>query len=88
MSFGEIFLIGMIAVLLFGKDLPQVGKKFGKTYAELKRSYDAFQREVRSVVNEATDMSEPVKPTKKVVSSEDGDRIESVAPKFEPPSRD
>ena len=60
MSFGELFIIGLLGVLLFGKQLPQVGKKFGKTFGELKRSYDAFQREVRSVVSEV-DIAETVR---------------------------
>lgn len=92
-SFGEIFVFGLLAVLLFGKQLPQVGKQFGKTVAQLKRSYDAFQREVHSVMSEVNDMSESTPSTPKnraasTLDSDDVDRMESVAPKFEPPQRD
>ncbi|MDO4582623.1 MAG: twin-arginine translocase TatA/TatE family subunit [Planctomycetia bacterium] len=92
-SFGEIFVFGLLAVLLFGKQLPQVGKQFGKTVAQLKRSYDAFQREVHSVMSEVTDMSEPTpsstqRRTDASLDSDDVDRMESMAPKFEPPKHD
>lgn len=90
MSFGSIVLIGILAVLLFGKELPTVGRKFGKTYSDLKRSYTAFRREVNSVVHEATDMSDTAlssdssgtSPSRKSV---DEDEVESVAPKFKLP---
>lgn len=92
-SFGEIFVFGLLAVLLFGKQLPQVGKQFGKTVAQLKRSYDAFQREVHSVMAEVSDMSEPEPSSRKnraapSLDSDDVDRMESVAPKFDPPSKE
>lgn len=92
-SFGEIAIIGILAVLLFGKNLPQMGKKFGKYYAEIKRGYDNVQKEVRSVMSEIEyDSDTPSRPPRKVASSgstkkaePDADHVESVAPKFEPP---
>ena len=87
MSFGSIVLIAILAVLLFGKELPTVGRKFGKTYSELKRSYTAFRREVNSVVHEATDTSDEALSSSSTTSRRtvDEDEVESVAPKFEPP---
>ena len=32
LSFQELLIIGVVAVLLFGKNLPDVAKKFGGTF--------------------------------------------------------
>jgi Sec-independent protein translocase protein TatA len=48
-SFGELALIGVIALLLYGSDLPQVIRSWGKTYAEFRRHLNG----VRSELNDA-----------------------------------
>ena len=91
----SIILLGMIAVMLFGKDLPRMGKKFGKMYAEIMRGYQSVQKEMRSVMREIENTVDEVtdtrrKPTKRRIAAEpevDKDReAESVAPRFEPPA--
>ena len=35
---GSMFVIALLAVLLFGGDLPKMGRKFGKFYSEFQRN--------------------------------------------------
>jgi len=94
---GSMFLIGLIAVLLFGGDLPKMGRKFGKYYSEWQRTVGAFKKEVSSVV---TDITSEVNDTSSVSASKsatkssssaskssDEDEVETTAPKFEPPKK-
>ena len=71
----EMLIIGVIAVLLFGKRLPEVGRSLGKGIVEFKRGIHGDDDEEGQVSH-----SPP--------SSEDSedDREEATAPKFEPPS--
>jgi sec-independent protein translocase protein TatA len=74
----ELLLIGIIAVLLFGKNLPEVGRKVGKYLGEFRKSVQNIQREIDSAGSEIA--SAPA-------ASKDFslDREETTAPKFEPP---
>ncbi|MDO4571429.1 MAG: twin-arginine translocase TatA/TatE family subunit [Planctomycetia bacterium] len=86
MSFGSFVVIGILAVVLFGKQLPQAARKFGKMYNEFQRSYQAVRREVNSVVAEVTDETNiPDTHLKRQSPPQDDDVAEAVAPKFEPP---
>lgn len=42
---GEMILLGIVAVLLFGKRLPEVGRSIGKGMAEFKRGLMGFGSE-------------------------------------------
>lgn len=79
-SFGpsEMVLLGIIAVLLFGQRLPEVGRSLGKSLMELRKSFDGIQSELRSAMN---DTSRPA--ARQPAAAED--REEATAPKFEPP---
>ena len=41
----EIVLIGAIAVMLYGKRLPEVGRSVGKTVGDLRRQWTSLARE-------------------------------------------
>lgn len=41
----EILLIAAIAVMIYGKRLPEVGQTFGKTVGQLRRQWQAMSRE-------------------------------------------
>ena len=43
----ELMLVGMIALLLFGKRLPEVARNLGKGFSEFKKGMNSFQDEVR-----------------------------------------
>lgn len=49
-SFGELALIGVIALLLYGSDLPQVIRSWGKTYAEFRRHLNGMRSELNDAM--------------------------------------
>lgn len=49
-SFGELILIAIIALLLYGSDLPTVAKTWGKAYQDLRRHLSGMQRELNDVI--------------------------------------
>jgi len=73
----EMVIIGVIAVLLFGKRLPEVGRSLGKGIVEFKKGIHGIEDEIDSAVT-STD-------TKASYDAAD-DRQEATAPKFDPPS--
>jgi sec-independent protein translocase protein TatA len=44
----ELLVIGAIAVLLFGKNLPEVGRSFGKQLGALRKGLRGIEDEIRS----------------------------------------
>jgi Sec-independent protein translocase protein TatA len=42
----EILLIGAIAVMLYGKRLPEVGRSVGQSLAELRRQWSTISRDL------------------------------------------
>ena len=76
-----ILIVGVIAVLLFGDRLPEVGRSVGKTLMEFKKSLKDIQNEVTS----ATSMhSSPQVSYRNAID----DYEEPTAPKFEPPAHE
>ncbi len=71
----EMLIIGIIAVLLFGKRLPEVGRSLGRGLVEFKKGIRGVEDEVSSVTREAD----------RAARYEDDDRDEATAPKFDPP---
>ena len=91
LSFFEMSVIGIIAVVLFGGNLPEVAKKFGSTYSQLRRSLQDIQQQFRDAqreVDRAMRLDDPPKSSAKSVSydDEEDDTPEPSAPKFTPPS--
>ncbi len=83
MGMPELVIIGIIAVLLFGKKLPEVAKSLGKSYSQFKRGLTDVQGEFNSAMDP---YSEPQKSYSRAHSHDDyDDRDEATAPKFEPP---
>lgn len=72
----EMVIIGIIAVVLFGKNLPNVARQLGGSYREFRRGLDEFKSHVHSV-----DRYTP--PSKPYRDYDDYDV--ATAPKFEPP---
>ena len=42
----ELMVIGVIAVMLYGKQLPDVGLKVGKSLAELRRQWSTISQDL------------------------------------------
>lgn len=73
----EMAIIGVIALLLFGKRLPEVARSMGKGIVEFKKGIAGVEDDVRTAVNSSDKYaSRPVPPE---------ERAELTAPKFEPP---
>lgn len=83
LGYTEMLLFGVIALMLFGSKLPEVARNFGRTYRELRRKVDDFQREFRD-----WDRVEPTAKSKPTLPADDGERLEPTAPKFTPPPAD
>ena len=78
----ELLVVGTIAVLLFGKRLPEVGRSLGKGLVEFKKGL----RDIQSEVDTAVHVSER---QQQVTHRNDiDDYEETTAPKFEPPKRE
>ena len=44
----EMLIVGVIALLLFGKRLPEVARNLGKGFSEFKKGMSGFEDEVRN----------------------------------------
>jgi sec-independent protein translocase protein TatA len=75
----ELAVVGVVAVLLFGKRLPEVMRSLGKSYNEFRKGLT----DIQSSINYSEYTSTPAYTSSKSHDSDDYD--EPVAPKFEPP---
>lgn len=82
LSVQELVIVGIVAVLLFGKNLPDVAKKFGGMYRDFRKSLDDLRSQV-----DFTDTfnSVPSRPKPRKSYSELDDIDEITTPKFQPP---
>jgi sec-independent protein translocase protein TatA len=90
----EIVVIGAIAVMLYGRRLPEVGRSFGRTVGDLRKQWTSLAREL-DVVSELdgrlpsrtgsrTGASAAALPRGRV----DGNAALLPSPRFEPPPAD
>jgi sec-independent protein translocase protein TatA len=77
----EMVIIGIIAVLLFGKRLPEVGRSLGKGLIEFKKGMQDIQTEIYSTTG-----SSGGNGSGNSHHTEPEDREEAIAPKFQPPA--
>jgi sec-independent protein translocase protein TatA len=81
---GDMMIIAVVAVLLFGKNLPQVARQAGRALSELKRGMAGLQSELNSAIYS----NEPASNSRQSSISayrEEDETDEPTAPKFEPP---
>lgn len=80
----EMVIIGVVAVLLFGKRLPEVGRSLGKSLVEFKKGMAGIENEIRSATS--FDINAPVTPRRTTPSFRDDESLsDSAVPRFEPP---
>ena len=82
----EMMVIGVIAVVLFGGNLPDVARKAGAIYREFRGRLNEVQREFRAAEYEASRALNPYEPSQSDGSEEEDEPSEPSAPKFTPPS--
>jgi sec-independent protein translocase protein TatA len=67
MSFGfsELLLVGVVALLVFGGNLPDVMRTLGRSYAKFRQSLHELSRPVRDEMREITTLPPRVPPVAK-----------------------
>ena len=80
----EIVVIGAIAVMLYGRRLPEVGRSFGKTLGDLRRQWTALARELD--VAAEIDGRLPSRLATSGRSRVEYDTSTVSTPRFDPPS--
>lgn len=83
----ELVVIGVIAVILFGGNLPEVARKLGGSYREFRRGLNEVQQQFRMAEYEARKTFTSLDDPKSSASSEEDEDETSgpSAPKFTPP---
>ena len=71
----EMLIVGAIAVLLFGRRLPEIARSAGRSLTEFKRGVSGVEDEMHSATSSAVSYHDDV-----------DDHEEASAPKFEPPA--
>ena len=86
MSFQELIIVGVVAVLLFGRNLPSVARSMGQSYQQFRKGLTDLQSQLNmnDLYDTTTSTASRNKP-KPRRSYDDDDRDEITAPKFEPP---
>ena len=72
----EMVILGGLAVLLFGKRLPEVGRSLGKGIVEFKKGIRGIEDEIETSTTDR----------RSAARYDNYEREEATAPKFEPPT--
>jgi sec-independent protein translocase protein TatA len=81
----EIVLIGAIAVMLYGKRLPEVGRTFGKTVGDLRRQWQTLSRELEMAANADATLERSRRPAATRIAREEESGARLVeSPRFDP----
>jgi sec-independent protein translocase protein TatA len=96
LSAQEFVIVGVIAILLFGKRLPEVARNVGAKYREFRKGLSEIQSSLNVSDFSVNSLTAPYKPSSSSSGSgsapassgsysEYDDYDEPTAPKFEPP---
>ena len=82
----EMVVIGVIAVILFGGNLPEVARKLGGSYREFRRGLNEVQQQFKVAEYEAKKTFSVDDSMNSDGDDDDEETSEPSAPKFKPPS--
>jgi sec-independent protein translocase protein TatA len=80
----ELMVIGVIAVMLFGNRLPEVGRSLGKGLIEFKKGL----RDIQSEVDISNPSSSSSSSSRVAYRNPIDETSEATAPKFVPPTQE
>ena len=84
----ELCLIGAIAVMLYGKRLPEVGRSVGGALAEFRRQWATISQDLDVTSHINGSPSDSNASARRIRNSDVSDRVESshvATPRFDPP---
>jgi sec-independent protein translocase protein TatA len=81
----EIVVIGALAVMLYGKKLPEVGRSVGQSIAELRRQWTAISRDLDVAAQLEGREPRPARPARRFDDEVVGAASVS-SPRFDPPA--
>lgn len=58
-GFGEMALLAIVALLLYGSDLPEVARTWGKAYQEFRRNLNGFRTDLNNVIYSEPEKESP-----------------------------
>lgn len=82
----EIVAIGAIAVMLYGKRLPEVGRSVGKNIAELRRQWATISRDLDVAGHIEGRVSQSERRVVRRDDEADYGGASSAPPRFDPPA--
>ena len=71
----DILIIGLVALLIFGKRLPEVGKNLGKTIVEFKKGLNGKPLAEEEPAAEETEQAAALPPASTVRRLQSGSRV-------------
>ena len=85
-TFQEMLIVGIIAIVLFGRDLPKVARTAGQQYAKLRKTLHDLSSQVNlHEIYDPRPTSAYASSTPKRIAADNDDHDEATAPRFQPP---
>jgi sec-independent protein translocase protein TatA len=81
----EMVIVMVVAVLLFGKRLPEVARSLGSSYHQFRKGLQDIQSEMNTATNSYSYSSSSPSRSSNYSTFDDEDYDEPTAPKFEAP---
>jgi sec-independent protein translocase protein TatA len=81
----EMVIVGVVAILLFGKNLPGVARQLGSSYREFRKGLFDLQSSLNVIDDDTPSYKSKTKSYSTSSYDDYDDYEEATAPKFEPP---
>ena len=82
----EMVFLGIVAVLLFGSQLPQVARNLGRSYGELRRGLTDLKSSIDAEIDEAESGRPASSGRSEAGNTATADYDEPTAPRLNPPT--